>query len=1167
MLSVLSLGAWAENPTNWNNPYLPSAKSGQQYAIRYTTDAMSHDANSAWMKVGYDDSNWTLGAGPVGSSGYGVPSGTAALGTSINSPSGDRFIRREFTLDRDLSGKTIYMACGHDDEGAIWIDGTQIISWGNAWDDKYVHTMTSEQTALLTKGKHVIAIWAKNNDGGYYWDCGLYGDDLSTNLDWGKNTSWTAKYMFKDTGYSGGDPGENAERQAAVDALTDPVDDAAGYDWTKTNYNDASWGTMSMPCGSAWPQSNKGTKWNGYYNCYWFRRSFLLTSADINKSVTLENVHDDDYEIYINGHLLQRANGWSDNYSSPVKLAIPSEYLLIGENVIAAEVQQNWGGSLFDCRLAIESIATVTFTGTASDNRFDGRNGHEEMLDGDLDTKWEAWPNWGKGDSETGHYGFNDDNGNILFKTSTPIYVNGLTLYTAGDTQDHPKRNPYEWTLFGSNDDAAETDDTHSSWVKIEQVNYAQMPTTNKTGKYFKFNPSQTAYKYFKFHVNRLVGQDELQLAELELDYSTTAKSPITRLADGGGYGGEGAENIFDGTADTKWCKSNNASTNWVIFKTAKPIWVSNYIIQTAHNDNEENRDPKKFKLYAALDAAPTTDGSTTGWTEIDSETDASSTIPTDRRAFVDFTIDTPGIYQYFMLKVEEIRGSDASFQLSEFIFGDAIEVETYNISNPTELANLAKRVNSGESRVIAKITSDIVADGNFASIGTTTNKFGGRFDGQGHTITISVGSSSEFQGLIGCADTGASISNVIVKGAVAGPARCGGVLGGSNGATGTITLLNCGNEASVTVAGQNAGGVVGCNSSGSAKYYLTNCYNTGIIKGGSESAGISGWLGSDAVVTNCYNIGDVTGVDGTKTFARWGSGTYVNCYNKLAANEFAGRTDSYPMDKVRSGELCVALGNAFTQDLSGDNYPTFGSKTVTAGKWFNDADVDVYYNKVDDDYTVYQLNLNEENTKYAVPGAGTVTAKNVSVARNIPAGQWIGLCLPFDYDIPSGWDVRELDHVNGSGESASMVFDSASSIEAGKPYIVNPTETVTNITAENKTISAATTDVSDSGVTMKGRLKKDMIQAGDFYINTSSQVKKLNVSEVALKGFRAYFTVDGGSGVKALSFDIEDDATGIESLTPALFEGDGAIYNIAGQRISKMQKGINIVNGKKVLR
>ena len=45
----------------------------------------------------------------------------------------------------------------------------------------------------------------------------------------------------------------------------------------------------------------------------------------------------------------------------------------------------------------------------------------------------------------------------------------------------------------------------------------------------------------------------------------------------------------------------------------------------------------------------------------------------------------------------------------------------------------------------------------------------------------------------------------------------------------------------------------------------------------------------------------------------------------------------------------------------------------------------------------------------------------------------------------------------------------------------------------------------------------------------------------------------------------IKDDETGI-SLTPSLSEGEGAIYNLAGQRIYKLQRGINILNGKKVV-
>ena len=54
-------------------------------------------------------------------------------------------------------------------------------------------------------------------------------------------------------------------------------------------------------------------------------------------------------------------------------------------------------------------------------------------------------------------------------------------------------------------------------------------------------------------------------------------------------------------------------------------------------------------------------------------------------------------------------------------------------------------------------------------------------------------------------------------------------------------------------------------------------------------------------------------------------------------------------------------------------------------------------------------------------------------------------------------------------------------------------------------------------------------------------------------------------SGVKTFTFSFEDDATGISNVET--FTEEGAIYNLAGQRLQKMQKGINIVNGKKILK
>ena len=68
---------------------------------------------------------------------------------------------------------------------------------------------------------------------------------------------------------------------------------------------------------------------------------------------------------------------------------------------------------------------------------------------------------------------------------------------------------------------------------------------------------------------------------------------------------------------------------------------------------------------------------------------------------------------------------------------------------------------------------------------------------------------------------------------------------------------------------------------------------------------------------------------------------------------------------------------------------------------------------------------------------------------------------------------------------------------------------------------------------------------------------------------YKAFGTIPAGkayyqntSGVKAFFFE-NDDATGINDLN---VNTNDAIYNLAGQRLQKMQKGINIMNGKKVL-
>ena len=64
----------------------------------------------------------------------------------------------------------------------------------------------------------------------------------------------------------------------------------------------------------------------------------------------------------------------------------------------------------------------------------------------------------------------------------------------------------------------------------------------------------------------------------------------------------------------------------------------------------------------------------------------------------------------------------------------------------------------------------------------------------------------------------------------------------------------------------------------------------------------------------------------------------------------------------------------------------------------------------------------------------------------------------------------------------------------------------------------------------------------------------------------KAYLEI--ASDVKAFFFHFGDDTTGVEMVdAEGAAEGNGLLFNLAGQRVNKAQKGIFIMNGKKVLK
>lgn len=191
-----------------------------------------------------------------------------------------------------------------------------------------------------------------------------------------------------------------------------------------------------------------------------------------------------------------------------------------------------------------------------------------------------------------------------------------------------------------------------------------------------------------------------------------------------------------------------------------------------------------------------------------------------------------------------------------------------YQIGTAQDLIDFATLVNGGSTTAQAVLTADIdMTDKTYTPIGTSTNAFCGTFDGQGHTIDHLVLNNSGYdsQGVFGRVGGSMDSDVCTIKNLIAGSNNSikgdkwvGGLIGAAQGA-GTIKLINCGNEGYVEATNENAAAILGCMFQ--CALNIENCYNTGNIKGGKESAIISGWLAGHEyhTIKGFYNSGSIT--------------------------------------------------------------------------------------------------------------------------------------------------------------------------------------------------------------------------------------------------------------------------------------------------------------------
>ena len=173
-------------------------------------------------------------------------------------------------------------------------------------------------------------------------------------------------------------------------------------------------------------------------------------------------------------------------------------------------------------------------------------------------------------------------------------------------------------------------------------------------------------------------------------------------------------------------------------------------------------------------------------------------------------------------------------------------------------------------------------------------------------------------------------------------------------------------------------------------------------------------------------------------------------------------------------------------------------------------------------------------------------------------AAKYGTFCAPFDVTIPEGVTAYTIGGIDKNG---ILTLEQQNTISAHTPVIVY-SESTTDINAVQFGVATSSTATSKY---LTGVYTDTKAPLGSYVLqNQNGRVGFYHVegTQPWVRANRAYLTVPASANVKAFYMD---DATAIQTVEE-LLSGKAEIYDLAGRRQQKLQKGINIVGGKKVL-
>ncbi len=267
-----------------------------------------------------------------------------------------------------------------------------------------------------------------------------------------------------------------------------------------------------------------------------------------------------------------------------------------------------------------------------------------------------------------------------------------------------------------------------------------------------------------------------------------------------------------------------------------------------------------------------------------------------------------------------------------------------------------------------------------------------------------------------------------------------------------------------------------------------------------------------------------------------------------------------------------------YTLNLTGVNvydYNLMDYETFTAPSVYSATDLDsVTFTAVKTESVTYDENENNDIVDVALA--------NVTITREIILG-YNNVVLPFSLTanqvaqtFGEGSVVYNYTEKKISDTESEITFvEGDGSITANVPVLLKATAESNEQYFEGVQIVAAeSAEVEGFNFNYTGGYKPGPLSLGDYYYDSFYQdyyggpKMSQGTEDIWANAFQAYFKDKNPSaGTKTLTITNFNVPTGIATIEKGKLNiVEGTIYNTAGQRMNKVQKGLYIINGKKVV-